>query len=135
MNNLSRRLALVSVVMVVSSCGDRSRNDAANTDRLAVVLEAIAGAAVAAGEDCGAMASAIEAVFRKQEAEMRAIGPWLDQLQDDEARQVKFAERLAPRMVAIRPQLVAITRCGDDPRMQEAQSRLKAMMKTGTASR
>lgn len=98
----------------------------AQVDRLASFIETIAEAAATSGGDCGKMASDIEAVFVKHEAEMRALRTVLDDA--DEKRAVEIGEKLMPRMKAIRPKLQMIVDCGEDPRMKAAQERLKALM-------
>jgi hypothetical protein len=118
------------IVCLLASCGSgHEATDRANAEKMATFIEAIGAAAEAGGTDCGKIAEGIEAVYAKDGAAMKELGPWLDSLDGNDARQATLAKAMMRRAQTIRPQLELVIQCEGDPRIAAAQARLKELMK------
>jgi len=116
-----------ALVFSAAACGG---DDDFMEDTVALT-EGLAKAVESAGDDCGKMASNVEAFVSKNEGKMKALKAKAEELKKDKeaaAKMRKSAEKYKARMEKATPALMGMIKCAEDPKMKELQEKFRGLM-------
>lgn len=119
------RNLLVGAALLVSAAACKSKEESAVED-MVEMIEAMASAAEAAGDDCGKMAAGLEQVAGKYD--LAAIKRNAEGMKGDEKKVEEMMKKYGDRMQKAMPKMMAMAKCSDDPKMQAVQAKFKGMM-------
>jgi len=120
-----RNLLLCSALAFGSGC---SKSPDAMMDKMVTMMEDLGKAVDAAGDDCGKMASGVEAVVKKYEGDIKDMKAAAEKLKGDKEQAEKLMKKYGDRMQKVMPKMMGMMKCADDPKMKATSEKLKGMM-------
>jgi hypothetical protein len=109
---------------VVGGCKKGGGGDTA--EKMVTMTEELGNAVEKAGDDCGKMASAVEAVANKYD--LKALKADADKLKADKEQSKKIMEKYGDRMKAVMPKLMGMMKCADDPKMKAVNDKFQGVL-------
>jgi hypothetical protein len=120
------KLFLVSVLAFGPACS--KSGDDAKMDKMLTIIESLSSAVESAKDDCGKMATGVEAVVNKHEGDLKDLKTWADDMKKDKEKSKKMMEKYGDRMQKAMPGMMGMMKCADDPKMKAMEAKLKDLM-------
>jgi hypothetical protein len=97
-----------------------------DAEKMVTMMEELGNSVEKAGDDCGKMASALEATANKYD--LKAMKANAEKLKANKDEAKKLEEKYGARMQKVMPKLMGMMKCADDPKMKAVNDKLKDVL-------